>query len=159
MKSFKYTILAATALVLAVSAARADDLLGLKMRMQTLDSDQAAALIGTSAIYDKDDVVHSIGIMPTADAPAAAAPTTVLTWSGYIRGGVRGAHDQYAGLNAGFNATGVAGAYTGPGVGAASGAGYSNVNGTLPSWPLDVAGRADMKVAFATDTDLGQFGG
>lgn len=77
--------------------------------------------------------MHGIVITRSADAPAPAAPATLIAFSGYVRAAV---------------ATGYAPATF---VGAAPG---------IPAtrYATDVFARAKFKVAATTDTDIGQFG-
>ena len=108
MKGFTLALLAATVGAATSVGARADTLSDLKTQIETLNARVAGleaapsvpagyAMISFSKVGDE----HIISIMPTADAPAAAA--TTIAWSGYVRAALaterdtsRAAGNQYS---------------------------------------------------------------
>jgi len=137
MKNFTNLLLAASALALTAGAAHADMLSDLKVKFMTVDSTQIGTMVGNGGAFASDEYVHAIVVSPTADAPAPSAPATVLAWSGYVRVGLAGGHDNAAvGTN---GLTGLAG-------------------GTAAGYPIDLLGREKLKVVGSTETALGTIG-
>ncbi|MDE2383846.1 MAG: hypothetical protein KGO53_04440 [Alphaproteobacteria bacterium] len=101
MKGFTLSLLATAAVVAASASAHADNLADLKAQIETLNA-RVATLEATPSVpagysmisFSKEGDEHIISIMPTADAPAA--PTTSISWSGYVRGAVVSAYDSSA---------------------------------------------------------------
>ncbi len=116
MKVMKLALLGTAALAAVSVSARADNLSDLKAQIEALNA-RVATLEATPSVpagysmlsISKGDQivepgyagpkrdnytgpVHVISIMPTADAPA---PTTQITWTGYVRAGVVFGHDPY----------------------------------------------------------------
>jgi hypothetical protein len=153
MKVMKLALLGTAALAAVSVSARADQLSDLKAQIEALNA-RVATLESTPAVpagysmvsiskgdqlvipgytNSKDDKnfgpgAHVIAIMPTADAPA---PTTEITWSGYVRAAV---------VAGGTNLK-----YT-------TGDSYSKNDF------VDVRTRAELKVAAKTDTAVGEVG-
>ncbi len=98
MKIMKIALLGTAALAAVSVSARADTLSDLKAQIETLNA-RVATLETTPAIpagysmvaFSKDGDKHVISIMPTADAPAAAA--TTISWSGYVRAAIVAVYD------------------------------------------------------------------
>ena len=119
MKAMKIALLGTAALAAASVSARADSTSDLKAQIEALNA-RVATLETTPAMpagysmvsFTKEGNNHVITIMPTADAPAAAA--TVVTWSGYVRAAVVSGYSGNPAGNyatdirakAGFNVTG-----------------------------------------------------
>ncbi len=136
----KIALLGTAALAAVSVSARADNLSDLKAQIETLNA-RVATLEATPAIpagysmvaFSKDGDKHVISIMPTADAPAAAA--TTISWSGYVRAAIVTSYDSS-----------VSAAITPPSTSA--GQRYST----------DIRARAGFAVSAKTDTAVGEVG-
>jgi len=93
MKAMKIALLGTAALAAASVSARADSTSDLKAQIEALNARVAtletapAVPAGYSMVsFTKEGNNHIITILPTADAPAAAA--TVVSWTGWVKAGV-----------------------------------------------------------------------
>ncbi len=108
MKIMKIALLGTAALAAVSVSARADNLSDLKAQIETLNA-RVATLEATPAVpagysmvaFSKDGDKHIISIMPTADAPAAAA--TTIAWSGYVRAAVVTGYDSSAAVGSQYS--------------------------------------------------------
>jgi hypothetical protein len=137
----KLALLGTAALAAASVSARADNLSDLKAQIEALNArlatlENAPAMpAGYSMVnFSKDGNTHVISILPTADAPAAAA--TTITWTGYVRAGIVTTYDP-----------------TGSSV-------TATVSSTNPAkqYSTDVRARAGFNVTGKTDTAVGEVG-
>jgi hypothetical protein len=148
MKAMKLALLGTAALAAASVSARADNLSDLKAQIEALNA-RLATLESTPAMpagysmvnFSKDGNTHVISILPTADAPAAAA--TTITWTGYVR----------AGIVSTYNSAGAAGAAAVTGTGTTTAAAVS-----AAQYSTDVRARAGFNVTGKTDTAVGEVG-
>ena len=140
MKAMKIALLGTAALAAASVSARADSTSDLKAQIEALNA-RVATLETTPAMpagyqmvsFSKDeDGRHVITIMPTADAPAAAA--TVVSWSGYVK-----------------TAIGAVGAGNGAVL-------FTPAVGAGPNSAVDILTKAGFNVTGKTDTAVGEVG-
>ena len=104
----KIALLGTAALAAVSVSARADNLSDLKAQIETLNA-RVATLEATPAVpagysmvaFSKEGDNHIISIMPTADAPAAAA--TTISWSGYVRAGIVTTFDSTAAVGSRYS--------------------------------------------------------
>ena len=141
MKAMKLALLGTAALAAASVSARADSTSDLKAQIEALNARVAsletapAVPAGYSMVsFTKEGTNHIITIMPSADAPAAAA--TVVSWTGWVKAGV-GA----VGLGNGAVASTVATAAN------------FNINSGV-----DVRTQAEVVAHAKTDTAVGEIG-
>jgi len=135
MKAMKLALLGTAALAAASVSARADSTSDLKAQIEALNARVAsletapAVPAGYSMVsFTKEGTNHIITIMPSADAPAAAA--TVVSWTGWVKAGV-----------------GAVGA----------GSGTAVLSGTINS-AVDVRTQAEVVAHAKTDTAVGEIG-
>jgi len=102
MKAMKIALLGTAALAAASVSARADSTSDLKAQIEALNARVAsletapAVPAGYSMVsFTKEGNNHIITILPTADAPAAAA--TVVSWTGWVKAGVGAAYGGVGG--------------------------------------------------------------